>query len=163
LALVFSFEFDNTIGNVSGTAKGRILGLADTGTSSATQIFIDSAPAELGFTFPIDVFAFYTLIEANSFVVSGGNITAAEFLATSNGDTSWFWINKENNNFLDIETGANDLFVWNSNGFSGVRFMPLPVPGPLQIFGVATAFGLSRKLRTRIKSSANPVSSSHII
>lgn len=86
LALDFSFEFDNVIGNVSGIVKGRILGLADTGTSAASQILIDSAPAGLGFTLPIDVFAFYPIIKANSFEVSGDNIIAADFLARHSPD-----------------------------------------------------------------------------
>lgn len=34
------------------------------------------------------------------------------------------------------------------------------VPGPLPLFGTAAAFGFSRKLRKRIKSSGNSVSSS---
>ena len=44
-----------------------------------------------------------------------------------------------------------------------VIYTPLPtsVPGPLPIFGAAAAFGFSRKLRKRIKSSANPFSSSY--
>jgi len=37
------------------------------------------------------------------------------------------------------------------------------VPGPLPLFGAAAAFGLSRKLRKRIKDSANCVSSSYTI
>ena len=155
LALDFSFEFDNVIGNVSGTVKGRILGLADTGTSAASQVFIDSAPAELGFTPPINVFSFYPIIETNSFEVSGGNIIAADFLARNSPNIPWFWINHSNgsdlNNFLGDE--QNNLYVWNADGFSGVRFTN-PVPGPLPIFGVAAAFGFSRKLRKRIKSSA---------
>jgi hypothetical protein len=36
-------------------------------------------------------------------------------------------------------------------------------PGPLPALGVAAAFGYSRKLRKRIKSSANPVSSGNTI
>jgi hypothetical protein len=36
-------------------------------------------------------------------------------------------------------------------------------PGPLPALGVAAAFGYSRKLRKRIKSSANPVSSGYTI
>jgi hypothetical protein len=37
---------------------------------------------------------------------------------------------------------------------------PAAAPGPLPIFGAAAAFGFSRKLRNRIKTSANSVSSS---
>ena len=37
---------------------------------------------------------------------------------------------------------------------------PAAAPGPLPIFGAAAAFGFSRKLRNRIKTSANFVSSS---
>ena len=36
-------------------------------------------------------------------------------------------------------------------------------PGPLPAFGAATAFGFSRKLRKRIKSIANPITSSFTI
>jgi hypothetical protein len=36
-------------------------------------------------------------------------------------------------------------------------------PGPLPALGTAAAFGFSRKLRKRIKSSANPISSSYTI
>jgi len=35
------------------------------------------------------------------------------------------------------------------------------VPGPLPVFGAAAAFGFSRKLRKRIKGSANAISSSY--
>jgi hypothetical protein len=35
--------------------------------------------------------------------------------------------------------------------------MPMPqVPGPIPLFGVAAAFGYSRKLRKRIKTSKLP-------
>jgi hypothetical protein len=38
-----------------------------------------------------------------------------------------------------------------------------PVPGPLPLLGVGAAFGYSRKLRMRIKSSVNPITSSFTI
>ena len=38
---------------------------------------------------------------------------------------------------------------------------PAAVPGPLPLFGAAAAFGFSRKLRKRIKSSTNAISSSY--
>jgi hypothetical protein len=44
----------------------------------------------------------------------------------------------------------------NSGGLFGPNFAE--VPGPLPIFGAAAAFGYSRKLRKRIKSSTNTVS-----
>jgi hypothetical protein len=39
----------------------------------------------------------------------------------------------------------------------------VPVPGPLPALGAVAAFGFSRKLRKRIRGSANPVSSSYTI
>ena len=39
----------------------------------------------------------------------------------------------------------------------------IPVPGPLPALGAVAAFGFSRKLRKRIRGSANPVSSSYTI
>lgn len=41
--------------------------------------------------------------------------------------------------------------------YARVQGPPVPVPGPLPILGVAAAFGYSRKLRKRIKSSTNAV------
>jgi hypothetical protein len=32
---------------------------------------------------------------------------------------------------------------------------PLPVPGPLPLFGAVAAFGCSRKLRQRVRAAAN--------
>lgn len=41
--------------------------------------------------------------------------------------------------------------------YARVQGPPVPVPGPLPILGAAAAFGYSRKLRKRIKSSTNAV------
>jgi hypothetical protein len=48
-----------------------------------------------------------------------------------------------------------------SSGSGGTSGGTASVPGPLPIFGTATAFGFSRQLRRRIKQSTNPVSNSY--
>jgi hypothetical protein len=165
MAVDFSFAFNNTIGSVSGTVQGRILGLADTGASSATQVFIDSAPSLPGIgPFPVDVEVFYNQININTFTVSGGSIIDASFLATSDGYVPWFYLNVagcSNCNYLGGAPGIvnnNTFNVWNQDGLIGLNFTPLytkttSVPGPLPALGAAAAFGYSRKIRKRIVSS----------
>ena len=49
-ALDFNFSINNAggFGNIPGTITGQVLGLANTGTSAASNIRITSAPAGLG-------------------------------------------------------------------------------------------------------------------
>jgi len=68
----------------------------------------------------------------------------------------------DNSPFTSVSISGGD-----PNGFAMAQFRyaiqqsPQQVPGPLPIFGVATAFIYSRKLRKRIKESkALPVASS---
>jgi hypothetical protein len=58
-------------------------------------------------------------------------------------------------------TSCGDLNGCSLDYFGPVSFTPASpssVPGPLPLFGVAAAFGFSRKLRNRIKCSANALS-----
>lgn len=84
----FSFTNDPILGNVAGTVTGRIDGLADTGTSAATAVFITSIPEQpFGMPFyPLSASdnilaqpSLFTL--SNSFTVTGGVLTAADFNA----------------------------------------------------------------------------------
>ena len=95
-ALTLDFSFTNTVGNVPGTVTGEIEGLADNGFSSATDIIIQSAPAALGLVTPFDVLSFstgLTLVQANSFLVSNGNITGALAFSTNYGSPPFFPLN----------------------------------------------------------------------
>jgi hypothetical protein len=57
-------------------------------------------------------------------------------------------------------TGSVTTDVANTTLYAQAELVPpVPVPGPLPALGAAAAFGFSRKLRKRIKSNTNPVSS----
>lgn len=89
--------------------KGRIQGLADSGTSTPSQVFIDTAPAALGLKVPVDALISYPNIIANLIEVTGGNLINTDFLASSSNSTPWRWIHHSNtvamNNFLDTPEG----------------------------------------------------------
>ena len=76
---VFNFSFDNNVGPVNGTVSGT-LDLPDgNGTFAATSIKINSAPAALGNTQPVDVLSYFQTVVKNSFTVSNGTITESTF------------------------------------------------------------------------------------
>lgn len=76
---LFNFSFNNTVGLVDGTVSGT-LNLPDgNGTFAATSIKINSAPAALGYTQPVDVLSYFPNVVVNNFTVSNGTITASSF------------------------------------------------------------------------------------
>jgi hypothetical protein len=128
-AATFDFSFSNAIGNVSGTVSGEIFGLADTGTSAATDIVLTSAPTGVGFSsFPLDIFTLPWTNFANSFTVTAGQITDATFASEAgNGSRvphlllNLGVLNVLNN--IDGQTG-----VENEDGFAGITFTPVASP-----------------------------------
>jgi|688.fasta_scaffold160113_2 hypothetical protein len=78
---VFNFSFDNTNGPVNGTVSGTLDLPNGNGTFAATSLKINSAPAALGYTQPVDVFSYFPNVFNNSFTVSSGTITSSTFLA----------------------------------------------------------------------------------
>lgn len=74
-AATFSFSFNNQDGPVAGTVAGTITLPDGDGTFAATALTIDSAPAALGYTTPIN--ALLGNIGFNTFTVTGGSIVAA--------------------------------------------------------------------------------------
>jgi hypothetical protein len=78
---VFNFSFDNTNGPVNGTVSGTLDLPNGNGTFAATSLKINSAPAALGYTQPVDVFSYFPNVFNNSFTVSSGTITASSFAA----------------------------------------------------------------------------------
>ena len=85
-AVSFNFSFTNQfpLGGVNGTVAGRIDGLADTGTSAATAVFITSSPA--GLFYPLsasdNILAQPSVfVGSNSFTVTNGAMTAENFQA----------------------------------------------------------------------------------
>jgi hypothetical protein len=93
-AATFTFSFTNEppAGTVNGTVTGRIDGLAATGTSAATAVFVTSSPA--GVFYPLsasdNILAQQNLtVFSNTFTVTGGVLTSMDFRAgftQPNGD-----------------------------------------------------------------------------
>lgn len=121
--LSFYFSFSNVTGSVPGTVTGEITGLADNGSSSATNVYIDSYPSALGLTLttPFDTIADSAL---NSFTVSSGHITGATYFAVGVGSYV-LGINHIGGNYLENPSGPE---VFNGDGFGGVTFTTVPEP-----------------------------------
>jgi hypothetical protein len=110
---LFNFSFNNTVGQVDGTVSGT-LNLPDgNGTFAATSITINSAPAELVYTQPVDVLSYFPDVFSNSFTVSNGTITASSFAAENN--TEGFALN-----FYPGVYGTLLSNVGSTNALSGV-------------------------------------------
>ncbi|MGK7947173.1 MAG: PEP-CTERM sorting domain-containing protein, partial [Microcystaceae cyanobacterium] len=54
-AATFNFSFSNEDGSVPGTVEGTIELPDGDGTFAASSIFVNSAPAALGYTLPFDI------------------------------------------------------------------------------------------------------------
>ncbi|WP_168653550.1 hypothetical protein, partial [Dolichospermum sp. UHCC 0299] len=78
---VFNFSFDNTVGPVNGTVSGTLDLPNGNGTFAATSVKINSAPAALGYTQPVDVLSYFPFPSLNSFTVFNDTITSSNFLA----------------------------------------------------------------------------------
>ncbi|MBS9382837.1 MAG: hypothetical protein HEQ24_00780 [Dolichospermum sp. BR01] len=115
---VFNFSFDNTNGAVNGTVSGTLALPNGDGSFAATSVKINSAPAALGYTQPVDVLSF-PFLYANSFTVFNDTITSSTFLAAK-GDEAIFVLIKNNSGFYysalntfgtsDVFSGVGDMF-----------------------------------------------------
>jgi hypothetical protein len=85
-AVTIPFSFTDA----TGTVTGELVGLANNGFSSATQVIIESAPAALGIPFglPLDLLSTppgtLTLVDANSFLLTNGVITGGALVFSRN-------------------------------------------------------------------------------
>lgn len=159
----FTFSITNTVGDVSGTVTGQILGLAPTGFSSAVQVLITGYPAGLNSVFPagpIDATAWDQQIE-NSFDVEGGMIVGGGFFAK---DTIGFvpegaqlYINGGDGpfNYVNIDGGNTDQ-VWAEDGLAGVTFANTPEPDTFMLFatGLFAATALRIEMMRRQQARA---------
>ncbi|MFO5440825.1 MAG: hypothetical protein ACLBM4_19725 [Dolichospermum sp.] len=127
---LFNFSFNNTAGLVNGTVSGT-LDLPDgNGTFAATSMKINSAPAALGYTQPVDVLSYFPDVFSNSFTVSKGTITASSFIAQNS--TELFSLNFVPGRFGSIlsTVGLTSLFsgVVDINSTTLTYATPTPVP-----------------------------------
>jgi hypothetical protein len=111
---VFNFSFDNTNGPVNGTVSGTLALPNGDGAFVATSLKINSAPAALGYTQPVDVLSYFPSVVNNSFTVSNGTITASSFGVENPGDAAITL------NFLPGTYGTLLSKVGASAAFSGV-------------------------------------------
>jgi hypothetical protein len=95
----FSFSEDLALG-AAGTVNGEIFGLNSSGTSSATQLEITGTSPVLGGLSPFPIL--FDPSGINTFTVSGGTISAADFASIAIGNSN-------------VQLAIND------NGRSGTR------------------------------------------
>jgi hypothetical protein len=86
---VFNFSFNNIGGPVNGTVSGTLDLSNGNGTFAATSMKINSAPAALGYTQPVDVLSYFPGVINNSFAVFNGTITASSFAVENPGEAAF--------------------------------------------------------------------------
>ena len=186
-ALDLKFFFD-TPGSTGGSVEGLITGLVDNTVNQVAGVAVSvsnngGTPAQTGF-YTVDFFAYTgNPNRSRGFTVSNGQIVNDKPL---DGSFTWFAVRTLDGSFTWNPGDAPFSVLWFFNdgiaslgmhdaggcphltptiqcksGRPVYTLVNASVPGPLPLFGVAAAFGYSRKLRKRIKSSANPVSSSY--
>ena len=177
LDFYFSFTDDpsDDLGSihVPGTVTGRVLGLTDnTSNQPAASVFLDSFPTLSSGTctcslyssdmLGIDLASWFITpsfpLNANSFSVAGGNITAAEFDrvftapsgAPGSGRLLFDWGSSQESGQVALRfqafAGPVENVIGNTNGMSAITFWRIPEPGTatLGLLGVA---GLMRRRR----------------
>jgi hypothetical protein len=130
-ALSINFSFTNVSGNVPGTVTGVIDGLLDNATSMATQVTVNSYPSalNLGVSAPFATIIPGASFVGNSFTVSSGVITSAQFGSVS-----------ASNNFAILLLTSSPIFILEQQ--SGPQFLVsnriafTPVPGPIVGAGI---------------------------
>ncbi|MBD2444675.1 PEP-CTERM sorting domain-containing protein [Dolichospermum sp. FACHB-1091] len=108
---LFNFSFNNVEGLVNGTVSGTLELPNGNGIFAAKSVKINSAPAALGYTQPVDVLSYFD-VQENYFEVSNGTITASYFFATNPTETF---------SFADPDLGTHLSKVGASSEFSGVK------------------------------------------
>ena len=148
-ALDFNFSF----AGVTGLIQNLVAGTLNTCDGTTVCVVTVDEPASVA-----NANGTYTKSVGSGFFVSGaGELTDANWNGTKVGGGATLVFARL---FVNSEEVGNLLVVGGGLGeFGLVTFAavqpPQPpassVPGPLPLFGAATAFGFSRKLRNRIK------------
>jgi PEP-CTERM motif len=149
-----TFSFANTLGGVSGTVTGIILGLTNNATGPASDVIITSTPAVFSNLPPLPIDAnvdgFDTLV--NSFTESAGVITFADYsvLEQVPGTNSTGRLN------LQLNEVDGLLQDYDLNGsvdgpitFAATGQVPEPSGLLLMALGLAAALGVRRNACSR--------------
>lgn len=163
---IFHFSFSDG----GGAVTGRILGLAETGTGAASQVFIDSiSNVGLAAAFPpvaFDVLAFYAPA-SNTFTTVNNVITSALFsFGFNNNVAGGFHRSFQLSSNLSFGNGL-EAYTFAANGFdvspgtyfatggaptfrvdpASIAATPVPEPGTLALLGFGTVGLVSRRRR----------------
>ena len=163
-AVSFNFSFTNNpiLGDVDGTVTGRIDGLADTGASAATGVFITSIPSVLSYPFSASdnlLSQPSVSIVSNSFTVTSGVLTAMDFRAgfpianTTPAETFFLTLLLNPGSFF-VANRISDAVDHKVESLSAT-FVPVsqvPLPAALPLF--ATGLGVLGLLGWRRKRKA---------
>jgi hypothetical protein len=128
---LFNFSFNNVEGQVDGTVSGTLELPNGNGIFAAKSVKINSAPAALGYTQPVDVLSYFPNVISNSFTVSNGTITASSFGVQDLG-TAAITLNFLPGSYgtLLSKVGADDVFsgVVDTNSTTLTYSPATPVP-----------------------------------
>jgi hypothetical protein len=154
-ALSFNFTFTGDGSPIDpGTVTGIVDGLVDN---------LNNQGAGLSFTItsatntPAGGWQVFTNYIYGGIDVTGGLITASDIWYANNVNQSLRLGNQYILNPLLLDSNTNEYIIdRNPTPSNSLVFSPVSsaaVPGPLPLFGAAAAFGWSRQLRRRIKTS----------
>ena len=156
-ALSFNFTFSGTgIPTNPATVTGIVDGLIDNTNDQKTGLTLTITSATNAPPGGWPVFAGANYSQGAGFDVSGGQVTGVNVLYVNGasslrlGNQSLFRTELLNGSSFDINESRNDP----GNSLLFTTPTQASVPGPLPLFGAGAAFGWSRRLRRRIKTSA---------
>jgi len=157
-ALIFAFEFDGTFDTtvtppIVGTGTFSFDGNPGPGTFALTSL------PNFNFLFNFGSESFTNADISNSLVdiLVGITVVGSDYSVNFGGGGdgpfggSIDFFNLNDQIFLGFPPEFGSLYF--SSSFTGTFQGLTPVPGPLPLFGAGAAFGFSRKLRRKIRSS----------